>query len=123
MIEANKEFGDGIGVETTLSVEQLAQLELSFTDHTSPGPSPTRWDEARLGDEGSCFDLMIAEEQGASVSLTSMTGAAFQAHMERGHELEDDMKLAKDHFEEYHLLYEQSEGENTIPKPTLLNNS
>ena len=52
-----------------------------------------------MGDEGSCFDLMIAEEQGASVSLTGMTGAAFKAHTERGHELEDDMKLAKDHFE------------------------
>ena len=33
MIEANEEFGNGIGVETTLSVEQLAQLELSFTNY------------------------------------------------------------------------------------------
>ena len=30
MIEANKEFGNGIGVEKMLSVEQLALLELSF---------------------------------------------------------------------------------------------
>ena len=32
MIDANKAFGHGVGVDVSLSVEQLATLELSFKE-------------------------------------------------------------------------------------------
>jgi len=33
MTDANKAFGHGTGVEKSLSIEQMAAQELSFTDH------------------------------------------------------------------------------------------
>ena len=130
-----------------LSVEQMANLELSFThspgvedlrdlnmdDRTreqgkaasnrraacSPPASNHRSippeavtepcsipSEERVLNEGSCLELMIAEEQGASVSLQSMMNAAFETYKKRGHELENDMKLAKEDFEEQCRKYE-----------------